>query len=127
MFDKEVVIEILRQIEYAIDRILSTADSVKAPDDYALTPTGVERLESTCMLLSAIGESVKNIDRRTAKELLSKYPAVEWKKIMKMRDIIVHHYFDIDAEMVFGVVKNKLPNLKSVISQIAADLNQKFA
>ena len=82
----------------------------------------MERLESTCMLLSAIGESIKNIDKRTDKKLLSNYQSIEWKKIMGMRDIIVHHYFDIDIEMVFDVVKNKLPNLKNVISQIIIDL-----
>jgi len=124
MFDKEVVVNMLQQVEYAVNRILATADTVKIPNDYALTPNGVERLESTCMLLSAIGESVKNIDRRTGEELFSKYSSVEWKKIMKMRDIIVHHYFSIDAEMIFDVVKNKLPELKNVVSQIIADLQK---
>ncbi len=124
MFDVEVVIDSLRQVEYAINRILSTADSIKTPDDYALSPTGVERLESTCMLLSAIGESVKSIDKRTEKTLLVRYPSVEWKRIMGMRDIIVHHYFDIDAEMVFDVVKNKLPELKDVVLQMVADLKK---
>ena len=122
MFDKDLVVNILQQIEYAINRILLTADTVKIPDDYTLTPTGMERLESTCMLLSAIGESIKNIDKRTDKKLLSKYPSMEWKKIMGMRDIIVHHYFDIDTEMVFDVVKNKLPDLKDIISQMIIDL-----
>lgn len=38
--------------------------------------------------------------------LLDKYPAIEWKKIMGMRDILSHHYFDIDAEIVFTFVMN---------------------
>ena len=124
MFDKELITDTLKQIEYAVNRILSTADTIKTPNDYALTTTGTERLESTCMLLSAIGESIKNIDKRTDKKLLSNYQSIEWKKIMGMRDIIVHHYFDIDIEVVFDVVKNKLPDLKTVISQIIIDLEK---
>ena len=124
MFDKELIVNILQQIEYAINRILSTTDSIKVSDDYALTSTGMERLESTCMLLSAIGESIKNIDKRTDKKLLSKYPSIEWKKIMGIRDVIVHHYFDIDIEMIFDIVKNKLPDLKTIITLMITDLKK---
>jgi len=41
-----------------------------------------------------------------------------------MRDIIVHRYFDIDAEIVFDVVKNKLPDLKHTVSLMIADLQE---
>jgi len=74
------------------------------------------------MKLFTVGEESKNIDKRTDKKLLNEYPSIEWKKIMGMRDIIVHQYFDIDTEMVFDVVKNKLPDLKNVISQMVIDL-----
>ncbi len=40
----------------------------------------MERLESTCMLLLAIGESIKGIDKMTNKQLLSNYPEVDWKE-----------------------------------------------
>jgi uncharacterized protein with HEPN domain len=124
MFDKELVIEILQQVKYAIDRILSTADTIIIPEDYATTLVGVERLESTCMLLTAIGESIKNIDKRTNKTFLNDYTSIEWKKLMAMRDIIVHRYFDIDAEIVFDVVKNKLPDLKNTVSLMITDLQK---
>lgn len=48
----------------------------------------MERLESTCMLLIAIGESIKGIDKITSKELLPQYPEVDWKGAMGIRDII---------------------------------------
>ena len=48
---------------------------------------------------SLVGEAIKNLDKITNKELLLKYPAVNWKDIKGMRDIIVHHYFDIDASI----------------------------
>lgn len=52
----------------------------------------MERLESTCMLLIAIGEGVKGVDKLTDKKLLSFYPEMDWKGVMGMRDIIAHHY-----------------------------------
>lgn len=82
----------------------------------------MERLESTCMLLIAIGESVKNVDKMTDKRILINYPQVDWKGIMGIRDIIAHHYFDIDAETVFDVVKNYLPDLKNIIEKIKIDI-----
>lgn len=87
-----------------------------------MTPSGVERLESICMLLIAIGESVKRIDKATNKELLSHYPEIDWKGVMGMRDIIAHHYFDIDAVIVFDVMKNNLPAVKMAIDKMLSDI-----
>lgn len=41
---------------------------------------------------------------------------------MGMRDIIAHHYFDIDAEVVLDVMKNDLPMVKIVIDKMIAKL-----
>lgn len=87
-----------------------------------MTLSGVERLESICMLLIAIGESVKRIDKITNKELLTHYPEIDWKGVMGMRDIIAHHYFDIDAVIVFDVMKNNLPAVKTVIDRMLLDI-----
>lgn len=74
------------------------------------------------MLLIAIGESVKRIDKTTNKELLLRYPEIDWKGVMGMRDIIAHHYFDIDAAIVFDVMKNNLPVIKIAIDKMLSDL-----
>lgn len=74
------------------------------------------------MLLIAIGESVKRIDKATNKKLLSYYPEIDWKGVMGMRDIIAHHYFDIDAVIVFDVMKNNLPAIKTAIDKMLSDL-----
>ncbi len=76
------------------------------------------RLESTCMLLIAIGESLKGTDKLTDKTLLDRYPLVDWKGAKGLRDIIAHKYFEIDGEIVFEVVKNKIPTMKTVIERI---------
>ncbi len=78
----------------------------------------MERLESTCMLLIAIGEGLKGVDKLTDKQLLVQYPEIDWKGGMGIRDIIAHHYFDLDGEIVYSVVKTKLPDMLVTIRAI---------
>lgn len=46
---------------------------------------------------------------------------------MGARDIIAHHYFDVDAEEVFSIIKNDLEPLKTAIqffkNQLFTDKN----
>ena len=82
----------------------------------------MERLESTCMLLIAIGEGLKGIDKITDKQLLVRYPEIDWKGAMGIRDIIAHHYFDLDGEIVYSVVKTKLPDMLITIRCILKEI-----
>ena len=72
--------------------------------------------------LIAIGESLKNIDKITNKELLEKYPQIDWKGAKGMRDIISHHYFDIDANDIYSVCDTKLEELLETIVLIKKEL-----
>lgn len=87
MCDIELVRSSLLKVNTAIERILERSETVLSPDDFLNMPSGVERMESICMLLIAIGESVKRIDKATGKKLLPQYPEVDWKGVMGMRDI----------------------------------------
>lgn len=122
MCDIELIRSSLLKVNTAIERILERSETILSPDDFLNTPSGVERMESICMLLIAIGESIKRIDKATGKMLLPQYPEVDWKGVMGMRDIIAHHYFDIDAEVVFDVMKNSLPTVKVTIDSMIRNL-----
>lgn len=74
------------------------------------------------MRLLAIGEGLKNIDKLTDGQLLPQYPSIEWKNIKGLRDILSHHYFDINAEILFDVCSTKLGELSSVIKQMIKEL-----
>lgn len=80
-------------------------------------------LDSICMKLIAIGESIKNLDKITNKELLVKYSEIPWKSVMGVRDIIVHHYFDVDADEIFRICKEDIPSLHLVISRMKKELD----
>jgi len=122
MRDKELLYYALQQIATTIERIIDNSKNINDSQYYLLSPAGMERLESTCMLLLAIGESIKGIDKMTKKQLLCMYPEVDWKGAMGIRDIIAHHYFDLDEAIVFDVVKNKLPGMLETIQRIIRDL-----
>ena len=122
MCKSQIIESLLKKIFQTVERILANSETITSPSFYLLTPSGMERLESTCMLLIAIGEGVKGGDKLTDKKLLSFYPEMDWKGVMGMRDIIAHHYFDLDAEIVYDVIKHDLPKLKDVLQQIIDDL-----
>ncbi len=54
---------------------------------------------------------------------MSQYPEVEWDKAKKMRDVIAHHYFDVDEEIVFVVCKEELPKMLNVIKKMKNDIS----
>ena len=67
--------------------------------------------------LAIIGEAAKKIPadvRRT-------YPAVEWKKMAGLRDIVVHDYFGIDEDIIWDVVSVRIPELKRNIEIMVKD------
>lgn len=115
----KLAVDILKQIEDAIVRLKERTSMIHSVDDFLLSPSGMEKLDATCMLLIAIGESLKSFDKLTNKEILCTDDSIPWKDIMGVRDIIAHHYFDIDAEEIFNIIDNQLdPLLMSIKSFI---------
>jgi len=64
-------------------------------------------LDAVVRNLEVIGEAVKKLPEN----LRAKHSAVEWKKIAGLRDILIHEYFGLDAEIVWDIVQNKVPAL----------------
>lgn len=75
-------------------------------------------LDGICMKLIFIGESIKTIDKLSKGELFPLYPAIPWKEIMKLRDIIAHHYFKIDVDIVYSTIKEDLSPLENTLRQL---------
>ena len=123
MYDKELAKEILKQIHYATELILGRFESVQNVYDFTNSPAGMEKLDSICMQLIVIGEGLKNFDKVTERLVLPKYPQVEWKKAKGLRDIITHHYADINAEAIYDICESKIPLLAETVLKILEDID----
>ena len=122
MYDRELALAILTQLHQAAETIMQRFKPVKSINDFTDSPEGMEKLDSICMLLIAIGEALKNLDKVTKQSLLPRYPQVDWKKAKGMRDIISHHYFETDAEAIFDVCETKIELLANTIRLIIEDI-----
>ncbi len=120
--NKELVKEILSQIDNALKTIKFRFEPVDSIDYFLETPSGEEKLDSLCMLFIAIGESLKNIDKLTEKKLLQKYKNIDWKAIKGMRDVLSHHYFDMNAEAVYNVCVDDVDTLHETIKLMIKEL-----
>jgi len=68
------------------------------------------------MRIQTIGEALKNIDKHEKGFLESVAPSEYWSNIIKLRDLISHHYVDIDLETIFMICDEKLDDLEDKIS-----------
>ena len=121
---KSIAIDILEDILSAIERVEERTKDIQTIDDFLCSSSGMVLLDATCMLLIAIGESLKNLDKTTEGKLLPTYPSIPWKNVKGMRDIIAHHYFDVDAGQILWIVKNEIAPLKEAIQFFISELKK---
>lgn len=64
--------------------------------------------------LEIIGEAAKNI----SEELKDRYPQIPWKDLAAVRDKLIHHYFGVNFEIVWNIVKEELPEIILQLEEI---------
>ena len=117
-----MILSTLEDIEHSIELILARFEKITSSDDFLANEEGLILLDSIAMRLVAIGEGFKNIDKHTDKKLLLAYPEIDWKGVKGIRDILSHHYFDLDAEVIFDICENDLNELMGVTKRIVLKL-----
>jgi len=71
--------------------------------------------------LEIIGEATKNIP----KDIRQRYKSLPWSEMARMRDKIIHFYFGVDYEIVWKVIKERLPEIKPILNQILKEMEDK--
>jgi len=71
--------------------------------------------------IQIIGEA----SRALSQDLRSRTPNIPWSDIIGMRNIVVHHYFDTDLEVVWQVVVSDIPRLKGMILKLMKNLEER--
>jgi uncharacterized protein with HEPN domain len=118
---EDFIKEDLQSISESIDLVEIRFLNIKQPDDFVSNNEGSLILDAISMRLQIVGELLKKVDKADGL-LFTKYPDIEWKKIMKLRDIISHHYDIIDHEIIFDICRNHIPQLKVTVQKIIDEL-----
>ena len=94
-------------IEHMIDSIEKISEFTKNvnEDDFS---SNIQLQDAVVRRIEIIGEAAKNIP----KDFIQKHNNIPWKEIIGTRDKIIHHYFGINLDIVWNIVKNDLPDLK---------------
>jgi len=73
MFDKDLADNLACLITENLVIIQQRTSGVASADDFSASESGMILLDSVCMKLVAVGESIKNLDKITNKELLCQH------------------------------------------------------
>ena len=123
MHDRDLALEILDQLHEAAATIQKRSEPFSSAEEFTGSEAGMVTFDSICMLLIAIGEGLKNLDKVTRGTLLPHYSHIDWKSAKGMRDIISHHYFKVDAEVIFHVCKNHIQPMAEAFANMIEELS----
>jgi len=64
--------------------------------------------------IEIIGEAIKNLPV----DFRGRHPEIPWNDLARMRDKLMHHYFGVDLNIVWKVIKEDIPKLEVDIQKI---------
>jgi uncharacterized protein with HEPN domain len=67
--------------------------------------------------LEVIGEAAKKVPE----DVRRRYPAVDWRALTGLRDRLIHGYFGIDHDLVWDVIRTKVPDLRGEVERILVE------
>ncbi len=100
-------------------------DSINAIEDFTKHTKKNEflsnRLKQSAVVreIEIVGEAVKNISEK----LKDKHKVIEWKAIAGTSDKMIHHYFGVDFNIVWEIIRKDMPKLKQMLLKIKEKLN----
>jgi len=81
----------------------------------------IKTIEAATRALEVIGEAVGQLDDKLKK----RYPEVPWQRIKDFRNVVVHQYWQVDVEILWTIINEKLPLLRKQIQYVLAEEKQR--
>jgi len=106
-----------REYKLFLKDILENIELIK---EFTSNINSLEDLENSKLILFAVLKALENIGeaaKNIPSEIKKKYPYF-WKEISGLRDIIVHHYWGVDIEVIWDVIENELDELENLTKKV---------
>ncbi|MBR1683310.1 MAG: DUF86 domain-containing protein [Bacteroidaceae bacterium] len=113
--ERNRVKEIFEQISSAINQLKEWNAGITSAEEYYISSGGMQKLAASCMLIEAIGEGIRQIDKISQGNLLTERPEIPWQDVIGIRNHIAHGYFDINGDLVLATIKNDLDALQQAV------------
>ena len=106
----------LKHILHEIDFIFEITNGIEYEDLLS-----DELLKRGCTRsFEIMGEAVKNLSSNLRKN----HKEVDWKRIAGMRDKLIHFYFGVNYDIIWQVIKNRLPDLREKVQLIVKEVEE---
>ncbi|MDQ3011066.1 MAG: DUF86 domain-containing protein [Acidobacteriota bacterium] len=69
--------------------------------------------------LEIIGEAAKSLPD----EVKQKQPQIDWRDITRMRDKLIHHYRQINLQIIWSTATQDLAPLKTAVTELLKELD----
>jgi uncharacterized protein with HEPN domain len=106
--------------DHILNRLRKATDYIDGVS-YADFLKDEEKQDAIIRKIEVAGEATKSISA----ELRERYDRIPWRAIAGMRDKLVHHYSDVDLDVVWGTVTREIPELIPEIEAIVHELETK--
>ncbi|MDP3732570.1 MAG: DUF86 domain-containing protein [Candidatus Omnitrophota bacterium] len=107
-------VEFLSDIQEAMKRIMSYIGKMS----YKKFLQDTRTQDAVVRNLEIIGEAVKNVSGNLKK----RYLQIPWKELAGVRDRLIHHYFGVNYDIVWAIVKQELPQsilgIKEILNKL---------
>jgi uncharacterized protein with HEPN domain len=107
---RQFVTDILESMTYA--QQFAEGKTIEDLEDDIRTQWALERA------FTVIGEATKRIDE----ELKSRYPEIPWRGIAGMRDVLVHGYWIVRADVILETIRVDIPRHKPLLERVLREL-----
>jgi uncharacterized protein with HEPN domain len=103
-------LELLNDIHEAIKRINAYCQSI----DSTIFMEDTKTQDAVIRNFEIIGEAAKNI----SKDFKSSHSEIPWQDLAKVRDKLIHHYFGVNLDIVWGIFEDSLPEVDKQIRNL---------
>lgn len=102
---------LLLSMTETVEKIIRFSSPYKTAEEFY---ENVRDFDAVIMNFIVIGEAVNKL----TDDLKQENTAIDWNKIYGLRNILAHHYFGINADLIWQIIQNDIPILSAELSKL---------